>query len=109
MAGDPFDIFGPSPMGPRPTHRDFARLVDIILRQDGRTEDATFDMDAHLAAVVDPASVSYVALQRGFRLAALMGVDPRRSPGMAVQLASLWGDAFMVGAAFMDRGGEATA
>jgi hypothetical protein len=91
------DIFGPTPMGPRPTHPDFAQLVDLILQQDGKTEDPNFDMDAHLASIVDPESVSYIALQRAFRMVSLMGMNPIERPEVAVKLASLWIDAFCIG------------
>jgi hypothetical protein len=100
------DIFGPSPMGPRPTHPDFAIMVDIILQHDGYTEDSSFSMDEHLARFCDPETASYVALQRGFRMAKEMGVNPLERPDLAVRMASIWIDGFMLGHELTTRKAE---
>lgn len=98
--GDLDDLFGPTPIGPRPTHPDFQKLVHLVLEHDGKTEDPDYDIDADLAAICDTESISYMALQRGFRMAGLMGIDPIANPGVAVKLASLWIDAWMLGSAW---------
>lgn len=96
------DIFGPNPH--RPEHPDMRVLVDLVLKQDGKTEDADFDMDAYLATMLDSESVSYMALQRASRMATLMGAEGNVM--LIMRLVSLWMDGFMLGYQFHERRGD---
>lgn len=105
--GDLDDLFGPGPMGDRPDHDDFKALVHLVLQQDGKTEDADFDMDAYLASMGDPGSISYVAIQRALRVLQLItGPDLQGDHHLWIMLSSLWIDGFMIGARFADREGS---
>jgi hypothetical protein len=84
------DAFDPHPG--RPDHPDFWKLSDVILQQDGKTEDEDFDLAAWVSEVCDLDVVFYMAMQRGLR----MGVPP----GVAFPL---WLDAFMAGAAYAKK------
>lgn len=94
------DPFGGPFMGDfpgRPDHPDFWVLVDVVLQHDGKTENPAFDMATHLATVLDPDSVRYMAEQRVRRF-----VDHSNAP-VEVQVAAAWLDAFMIGVEFARR------
>lgn len=81
------DVF-PGPSN-RPQHPDFWALSDIILQNDGKTEDAGFDLLAFINEMADSDSVVYMARQRAMRA----------TPDLMLQilLAGMWIDAFTVG------------
>lgn len=95
------DIFGEFPG--RPEHEDFRVLVDIVLHQDGLTEDRHFDFPAHLATMVDPESLEHMATQRALRVLAGIGRNPANNPTLLAALAGMYLDAFMVGCQFERR------
>lgn len=84
------DIFGP--FKGRPDHPDMTKLVDIILQQDGKTEDADFDMESHLSSIIDPTSVSFLSLQRAIRIA-----NSVSDKALLAKLSTMWIDGFLVG------------
>lgn len=100
MTTGPFDgpLMGDFPG--RPNHPDFWVLVDVVLQQDGKTEDPTFDMGAHLATVIDPKSLMYVAEQRSARL---VNQPMTRNVPPEVTIGAAWLDAFMAGVMYAKR------
>lgn len=90
------DIFGTFPG--RPDHPDMTKLVDIILQQDGKTEDADFDMESHLSSIIDPTSVSFLSLQRAIRIA-----NSVSDKALLAKLSTMWIDGFLVGVELAKR------
>ena len=103
MTTGPFDgpFMGDFPS--RPDNDDFWKLSELVLQQDGKTEDPNFDFDAYIASVVDPASLTYFREQRVGM--ALQRAAPmlRRPGGQQIVAESIWLDAFMLGVAFGRR------
>jgi hypothetical protein len=98
------DLFGPYPG--RPDHPDFARLVDVVLQQDGKTEDRDFDFPAYVATFIDPESLSYMVLQRCMKMMARNGVDPSENREMLAMICAAYHDAFLTGYTFHERKAE---
>ena len=97
------DVFGPYPG--RPQHPDFARLADVVLEQDGKTEDPALDFPAVLASFIDPESITHMAMQRGDRAAAQLGPVPTFDEVVGL-IAATYLDAFMVGYLYHERHGR---
>jgi hypothetical protein len=95
------DIFGAFPG--RPEHEDFRVLVDIVLKHDGKTEDPNMDFEAFLADYIDPASISHMAQQRAQRILAHIGRDPALNAQLVAAMASIFLDAFTLGADWEKR------
>lgn len=97
----------------RPSHPDFARLVELILeldsgivgkaRQARNVEGGVDEVDSIIAGIVDPQSISYMALQRSLR--AVLGLA---GAGPVMQGATLYMEAFVMGYRFRDRYKEAS-
>lgn len=90
------DLFGPHRN--RPEHPDMRLLVDLALQHDGKSEDQDYDMDAHLATIVDPASASHMATQRAVRLAHLFG--RATDVPFLLRITGFWLDGFILGYLF---------
>lgn len=88
-------LFGDFP--DRPDHPDFWKLSDVVLQHDGLTEDADFDIQAHLATVLDPDSLRYMLAARVKR-----SHDRSGAPAL-VQAQAAWLDGFMIGVAYARR------
>lgn len=93
----------------RPTHADFARLVEIVLELDGgfegkRPGGAGGDddqVDSIIRSAIDPDSLSYMAIERALR-AVMFGTggnDP------VLRAAACYLEAFVTGYRFRDRYG----
>lgn len=95
------DVFGP--FEGRPQHPDFAKLVDVVLQQDGKTEDADFNFPAFLAEFLDPDSITYMAKQRAMRTVANAGKNPTLNMGLVAMVASAYIDGFTTGYKYRDN------
>lgn len=89
-------VFGKFPN--RPKHKDFWNLSEIVLQQDGKTEDADFDFEAYISEVIDPDTVTYMAMQRAMRVGDTSQVTSH---------AAIFLDAFMLGIKWQQRKDEA--
>lgn len=103
---------GPTPDYPdRPSHPDFARLVDLVLQLDGTVrerpdgsqrspsdDDGIEGVDAIVAGIVDPESLSYMAFQRSLR-GTMLGGEP------TLRGAALYLEAFIMGFRYHQRFG----
>jgi hypothetical protein len=101
------DVFGEFPG--RPDHPDFALLVDVVLQQDGKTEDKGFDIEEYMAPMIDPPSLTHMAQQRALRTVAMMGRDPRNNPKLVNVIASMYFDGFFTGYHFREKRSESEA
>lgn len=99
------DIFGAFPGG-RPQHEDFRILVDIVLRQDGRSYDPDFSMPEHLGQFVDPESIEHMVHQRSMRLLESIGRNPANNPRLVAAVSAAMLDAFMIGYLFHQQRGD---
>lgn len=90
------DVFGYRP--DRPTHPDMAKLVNIVLRHDGLTEDADFSVGDYMAATINPDVLVYMAKQRVLRV-----LGPDAPPELFAKLATIFVDGFMTGAHWAQR------
>jgi hypothetical protein len=99
-------LFGANEL--RPNHPDFWRLSEIILKYDGRVQDAVRQgekgedvVSACIEEVVDGESLAYMALQRAFRI---MGVstteDVQTNAAALSMLATMYTEAFVMGSAY---------
>lgn len=95
------DIFGEFPG--RPQHEDFRVLVDIVLQHDGLTEDPNMDFGAFLAGYADPDSLTHMAQQRAKRILAHIGRNPALNAQLVTAMASMFLDAFTIGAEWQKR------
>jgi hypothetical protein len=84
------DVFGHRP--DRPTHPDFNRLVNTVLKLDGRMDEGG-DFDATIGQYVDQRSIAYMAQQRALRAVMHMGVPP----ALQTAIAAVWLDGFTIG------------
>ncbi len=89
----------------RPDHPDFAWLSRTIQEQDAASEEPGFSVDETLAALpIDPASLTYLAQQRGImamnhliRTGVLSHVPARIRAALEAVFASAYLDAFTLG------------
>lgn len=86
------DLFGSFPN--RPNHPDFWVLSDVVLQQDGVTEDKDFDFEAHLAKTVNPESLYYLANHRLGATGRQLGI-PHQT--MLITGLGVFIDAFLLG------------
>lgn len=89
------DLFGNFPG--RPDHPDFAMLSDVVLRQDAKTEDRSFDTETYIASMIDPPSLAHMATQRAKRMIGILGLNPDNSSPLVAAIAGAYVDAFMTG------------
>ena len=102
------------PGGPsnRPDHPDFWRLVEIVQEYDIRMDDATPEnkeavFKAAFDGVVDLDSLGYMAMQRAMRVVGVRSNEEvRKQAGLLAAMATLYFDAFLMGAQFQQRGGH---
>ena len=76
----------------RPDHPDFWLISQAIIDQDAQA-DAGQDADVILSRMIDPASASYAAVQRGLR-GEMRYRGKRVSPEL---LGAMWMDGFLAG------------
>lgn len=85
----------------RPNHPDFWRLANLVLQADGRAEEDPARAEKMVADIVDPDTLSYMALQRAMRL---VGAETREQVDAnkheVMRLAAIYFDAFILGARF---------
>jgi hypothetical protein len=89
------DAFGDFPG--RPDHPDFAMLSDVVLRQDGKIEDSSFDVETYIESMIDPPALRHMATQRARRMIGLLGLNPDNSARLVAAIAGTYVDAFMTG------------
>lgn len=89
------DVFGP--FEGRPQHPDFAKLVDVVLQHDGKTEDRNFDYEGYLRETMDPASLVYMANGRAKLFLARKGKNPALNGQLVAMVSSGFVDGFVVG------------
>lgn len=95
------DVFGP--YEGRPQHPDFAKLVDVVLQHDGKTEDRGFDYEGYLGEVIDPASIVHVASQRAQQFLARKGKNPALNAQLVALVSSAYVDGFVTGYRYRDK------
>lgn len=101
------DIFGAFPG--RPDHNDFWKLSDIILKLDGRMQEATEDEKEkvwreNIARWVDEDSVNYMAMQRAMRaLGFETAGELQANLHLMVLAMTLYTEGFQVGAEFATK------
>ena len=87
----------------RPTHLDFFRLSESVLKQDGRAQEGTDPFETVMGKIVDIESIVYMADQRAEILIARTGVQ--HSLALKGLLMSVYLDAFTTGVSFQQAGG----
>lgn len=99
------DFFGSMPH--RPDHPDMWKVADVLLKLDGALEAAGDDNQAKDLAFqgileevgIDSEVLSYAAMQRAFRVLGIRTrADLTKKIPEAIMLASVWTEAFAVGA-----------
>jgi hypothetical protein len=90
------DVFGFRP--DRPTHPDMAALSNVVLRHDGNTEDADFSVEQHLAQIIDPDVLVYMAKQRVYRM-----VGGNVPDDLLAKLCTIFLDGFMIATRWSER------
>jgi hypothetical protein len=88
----------------RPQHPDFWRLSDVVLQLDGQATEGDRTIPEIMTGLVDPESLTYVALNRAGLLCQHLGLPESIRPA----LAATWLDAFAAGVSFEKRGGHRT-
>lgn len=93
----------------RPSHPDFARIVEVVLELDGGAEGKSPGVagggdsyiEQMISSAIDPDSLSYMATQRALRahLFGVAGSDP------VLRGSALYLEAFVAGYRFRDRYG----
>lgn len=101
------DFFGPSPGNLRPNHPDFWRLSSIVLKYDGRMDEARTQEEKeavwtnNVQRWVDEDSLNYMAMQRAMRA---LGVQTqgelRQHADTIIRMNVLYQEAFQFGAEF---------
>jgi hypothetical protein len=102
------DVFGHMPK--RPDHPDFWRLSEILLGYDSGMDTAT-DKDefweSAVAAVINPQSLMYTAMQRASRVFNITTVEDLRAHAKEVAIfTTVWCEGFLLGSDFQTRGGK---
>lgn len=86
----------------RPTHPDFWRMSEVVLQNDGKSDEGNESLEQIVKDTVDPESLAYFAMQRAGKACQNSGLPEALVP----VLGSVWMDAFMAGAHFQKRGGH---
>lgn len=80
----------------RPEHADFWLMAEVVQDLDSAADDGT-NFERLVAPIVDPASLAYMASQRGLRAYTML------SGGGQVRLSAAWLDGFIAGAMYQKR------
>lgn len=98
------DTLGPTPDYPhRPDHLDFDILSALVIALDSEADDTgpDFEITTVVEKYVDPESLAYMALQRSMRaVGATTKTQVAANMGDIVRLASVYHEAFVMGAKF---------
>jgi hypothetical protein len=92
------DTFGPFPG--RPNHPDFAKLANVVLKQDGKTEDADFDFATYIRDFIDADSITHMAQQRASKMMMRNGMNPGLNARVLAMVCAAYMDAFLAGYQF---------
>lgn len=96
---------GPEGM-PRPDNPDVWKLIEIVLQLDGATKEGGEAFEKLIAEAVDPASLTYLAMQRAIRVVgAETRADVQANLADVVRLASVYHEAFLLGFRYYERYG----